>query len=60
LTVRVWDRFGEHVDTPIDENNPASGSRTVAWDKGARDPGHFIVRVTVDYVSESHIVHIGP
>lgn len=60
LTVRVWDRFGEHIDTPIDEVNPAPGRRTIEWKRGARTPGHFIFRVTVDEVSESHIAHVGP
>ena len=60
LTVRVWDRFGERVDTPVDEANPASGSRTIEWQRRARAPGHFIIRVTVDGVSESHIAHVEP
>jgi hypothetical protein len=29
LTVRVWNRFGEHVDTPVDEANRAPGLRTI-------------------------------
>jgi photosystem II stability/assembly factor-like uncharacterized protein len=59
LTVRVWDRFGERVDTPVDEANPAPGRRSIDWDRGVHDPGHFIVRVTVDGMSESHIAHVG-
>jgi photosystem II stability/assembly factor-like uncharacterized protein len=56
LTVRIWDRFGELVATPVDEDEPAPGPRLVAWDDGPR--GQFIVRATVDRVSESSIVHV--
>jgi len=60
LTVRVWDRFGDLVATPVDQMKPPAGQRTIEWERGQRDPGHFILRVTVDNVSESHIVHVGP
>jgi photosystem II stability/assembly factor-like uncharacterized protein len=64
LTVRVWDRFGDLVATPVDEARPADGRRTVAWDRGRPagrllDPGYFIVRVTVDAASESQLVYLG-
>ena len=60
LTARVWDRFGDLVATPVDQMKPPAGQRTIEWERGQRDPGHFILRVTVDNVSESHIVHVGP
>jgi photosystem II stability/assembly factor-like uncharacterized protein len=58
LTVRIWDRFGELVDTLVDEPAPTSGPRTVEWHSSIAARGHFIVRVTVDNVSESRIVHV--
>jgi hypothetical protein len=64
LAVRVWDRFGDHVATPVDEVNPAPGPRLVPWvrqDATGRhlDPGYYIVRVTADRTSESQLVHLG-
>jgi hypothetical protein len=36
LAVRIWDRFGEHVITLVDETNPTPGARALVWDgKGA-------------------------
>lgn len=63
LTVRVWDRFGERVATPMEEDRPAAGERTIVWrrrdDAGKRLPaGIFIWRVTVDAWSESRLVRI--
>jgi len=65
LTVRIWDRFGEHVRTLVDEAEPAAGRRELAWDR--KDdlgqplaPGYFIWRVTVDQRSESRLVLINP
>jgi kumamolisin len=60
LAVRVWDRFGDHVATPLDEVRPAAGPRTIEWNLGRRDPGYFIVRVTADDTSESQLIHYGP
>ncbi|HEX4610707.1 MAG TPA: YCF48-related protein [Urbifossiella sp.] len=60
LTVQVWDRFGDHVATPVDEPNPSAGSRVVAWDPGAGGRGYYIVRVTADRTSESQLVHVEP
>lgn len=65
LTVRVWDRFGNLVAKPVDEPNPAPGARTLRWDGKhaagyALDPGHFILRVTVDQRSESKLVRLAP
>ena len=56
LTVRVWDRFGDHLATPVDEAKPSAGKRTIEMTGGKT--GHFIVRVTIDGVSESSIVRV--
>ena len=63
LVVNVWERFGEHVRQLVDEARPEAGPRTVEWDLTGDDgrplePGRFIVRVTVDDVSESRIVRM--
>ena len=60
-TVRIWDRFGEHVRTLVDEANPSAGHRMLSWDRTddagrALPPGYFIWRVTVDQTSESRLV----
>jgi photosystem II stability/assembly factor-like uncharacterized protein len=60
LTVRVWDRFGELLATPVNETNPPAGPRVVEWDAAGREPGYCIVRVTVDGTSESQLLHVGP
>jgi hypothetical protein len=61
LTVRIWDRFGDHVRTLVDEANPSAGHRVLSWDRTddaghALPPGYFIWRVTVDQTSESRLV----
>jgi flagellar hook assembly protein FlgD len=61
LTVRIWDRFGDHVRTLVDEANPLAGYRVLSWDRTdeaghALPPGYFIWRVTVDQTSESRLV----
>ena len=63
LVVNIWERFGALVRTLADETWPAAGARTVEWDLTDDDgrplePGLFIVRVTVDEVSESRIVRV--
>jgi len=63
LTVRIWDRFGDHVRTLVEEAHPSGGSRTLMWDRTgdagqALPPGHFIWRVTVDQTSESRLVFL--
>jgi photosystem II stability/assembly factor-like uncharacterized protein len=57
LTVRIWDRFGDHLATPVNEANPSAGERTIEWATGGKT-GHFIVRATVGGVSESSIVRV--
>jgi flagellar hook assembly protein FlgD len=63
LTVRIWDRFGDHVRTLVDEANPSGGGRTLVWDRTddagqLRPPGYVICRVTVDETSESRLARI--
>ncbi|RZL85274.1 MAG: hypothetical protein EOP32_00420 [Rhodococcus sp. (in: high G+C Gram-positive bacteria)] len=62
LRVDLWDRFGEHVRTLVDEPQPAPGSRVLDWDgadeTGRPSAGSFILRVTADDHSESQILHI--
>lgn len=63
LTVRIWDRFGDQIRTLVDESHPASGSRTLVWDRtddvGQTLPaGYFIWRVTIDQTSESRLVRV--
>jgi hypothetical protein len=61
ITVRIWDRFGDPIRLLVDEQQPAAGSRQLSWDRTddsrqRRPPGVFIVRVTVDGASESHLM----
>jgi photosystem II stability/assembly factor-like uncharacterized protein len=61
LAVRIWDRFGDHVRTLVDEANPSAGHRVLSWDRTddaghVLPPGYFIWRVTVDQTSESRLV----
>ncbi len=63
LVVNIWERFGDHVRTLVDEATPAPGARALEWDLTDDDgrplrPGRFIVRVTVDDLSESRIVRL--
>ena len=63
LTVRIWDRFGDHVRTLVDETNPSAGHRVLSWDRTddagrALPPGYFIWRVTIDQTSESRLVFL--
>jgi photosystem II stability/assembly factor-like uncharacterized protein len=64
LMVNIWTRFGRHVRRLVDETALAPGDRVVEWDAtddaGRELPaGGFIVRVTVDDDSESHIIRGG-
>jgi photosystem II stability/assembly factor-like uncharacterized protein len=63
LAVTIWERFGDLARRLVDQASPAAGPTTIEWnltdDEGRPlDPGHFIVRVTVDDLSESRIVHM--
>jgi photosystem II stability/assembly factor-like uncharacterized protein len=62
VRVDVWDRFGEHVGTLLDEPDPVPGSRTVEWDvtdeSGSPLSGSLLVRVSDAATSESRIVHV--
>lgn len=61
LSVRVWDRFGEHVAVLAEEANPAAGERqfVLPTDHAGMPPASaYIVRVTVDGMSESRIIPV--
>jgi photosystem II stability/assembly factor-like uncharacterized protein len=62
LVIDIWDRFGEHVRSLIDEKNPVAGARTAEWDgtddTGRPVTGSVLLRVTVDGHSESQIAHV--
>lgn len=58
LRVDVWDRFGRHLATPMQEPRPAAGVREVVWSGettagGRAEPGVYIYRVTIDETAES-------
>jgi photosystem II stability/assembly factor-like uncharacterized protein len=59
--VDVWDRFGDHLATPLDESEPSAGAREVHWSGetesgGKAGPGIYIYRVTIDDEAESGTV----
>jgi photosystem II stability/assembly factor-like uncharacterized protein len=61
LTVRVFDPDGPMVCMLLDEHRPATGRRTLSWDRTTDDgrplDAHsYILRVTVDGKSESRLV----
>jgi photosystem II stability/assembly factor-like uncharacterized protein len=63
LVINIWERFGDRVRRLVDETSPVPGPRTIDWDltddnEQPLDPGHFIVRVTVDDLSESRIIRM--
>jgi photosystem II stability/assembly factor-like uncharacterized protein len=63
VRVDVWDRFGEHLATPLEETAPSDGAREVTWagetESGATaGPGMYIYRVTIDDSAESGTVLI--
>ena len=63
LVVTVWERFSDLARQLVDETRPAAGDRTVEWDVTddagePREPGSFIIRVTIDDRSESRIVSV--
>lgn len=63
VRVDVWDRFGKHLATPLEETSPADGEREVSWsgetESGATaGPGTYIYRVTIDDSAESGTVRI--
>jgi photosystem II stability/assembly factor-like uncharacterized protein len=60
LSVRVWDRFADHVATVIDETNPKAGPRIVEWESGQKAPGYFFVRVSADGTSEDQLIYMEP
>jgi hypothetical protein len=65
LKISIWDRFGKQVRQLLDEAQPPDGSRRVTWNvtSDAGNPlgsGNFILRVTVNDRSDSHIVWAKP
>jgi len=63
VRVDIWDRFGEHLATPLEETAPAAGAREVSWSGetesgGQAAPGIYMYRVTIDDSAESRTVLI--
>ncbi len=63
VRVDVFDRFGEHLATPMYEERPEPGEREIAWSGetrsgGSAGDGIYLIRVTVDDDAESHAVVI--
>jgi hypothetical protein len=63
VAVYIWDSFGEHVRTLVDEADPAPGARTLRWDGNdsagrVLRRGYFVWRLLVDDVAESRLVRL--
>jgi photosystem II stability/assembly factor-like uncharacterized protein len=63
LRIDIWDRFGEHVATVAEQENPAGGKGAARWDGrtdtgGNATAGFHIYRVSTYAGSESRIVRI--
>jgi photosystem II stability/assembly factor-like uncharacterized protein len=63
LRVDVWDRFGRHVATPVDEPSGVAEAGELVWTGETKwgrsaQAGTYIVRVTSGEDSESHTVVI--
>lgn len=61
VRVDIWDRYGDHLATPLDESAPSAGPREVPWsgetESGRKaGPGIYIYRVTIDDAAESGTV----
>ena len=61
VRVDVWDRFGEHLATPLDDPAPAAGAREASWSGETESgpvakPGVYIYRVTIGDSAESGTV----
>lgn len=61
VRVDVWDRFGEHLATPLEETALPAGAHEVSWsgetESGATaGPGLYIYRVTTGDTAESRTV----
>ncbi|MFO0847191.1 MAG: ferritin-like domain-containing protein [Gemmataceae bacterium] len=61
LKVQIWDWFGHHVRTLIDDPRPPTGRRRLTWDRTddlgrLLPPDAFVWRVSVDRKSESRLV----
>ena len=65
LSLDIWDRFGTHVRNLLDSAQPQAGPKEIVWDCRNHAgqlvaPGEFIYRLTLDGVSESRIIWLGP
>jgi photosystem II stability/assembly factor-like uncharacterized protein len=65
ITLDIWDRFGKHIGTMLDERRPQAGERTLVWDgydASGREvpPGFFIARLTADDDAASTLLVLGP
>jgi|GEM_PF-420872 len=65
MTIRIWERDGRFVRLLEDEPKPAPGRRTVQWnfrnDSGElEDVGTYIIRITLDETSQSHLIYRRP
>ena len=63
VRVDIWDRFGEHLATPLDEAAPQPGPREVTWSGetesgGKASGGLYIYRITVGDWAESRTLRI--
>jgi photosystem II stability/assembly factor-like uncharacterized protein len=61
VRVDVWDRFGEHLATPLDGTVPPPGTHRVSWSgetesAGTAAPGLYIFRITSGDSTESRTV----
>ena len=61
VTLHIWNQFGRPVRTLLDEQNPATGKRTVTWDGTdddgrAQSSGVYIYRLTTDKDAESRVI----
>jgi photosystem II stability/assembly factor-like uncharacterized protein len=61
VRVDVWDRFGQHLATPLEEAALPAGAHDVSWsgetESGGRaGPGLYVYRVTVGDSAESRTV----
>ncbi|HEX8083456.1 MAG TPA: YCF48-related protein [Solirubrobacteraceae bacterium] len=61
VRVDVWDRFGRHVATPLDEPEGAAAVAEATWEGEEADgPGYYIFRVSIDDDDESGTLLVEP
>jgi hypothetical protein len=65
LRVDIWDRFGDHMATPLNEATPSPGRREVLW-SGETESGKqvtggiYIYRITMGDWAESRTLLVEP